>query len=162
MDAKDGRSFTRFAGSCITLAALAVFSLAPAAFSEGYLEASSEASCDAGFPVITGPGATVFGPNGSYVVGEDESCNASRMIDQDNDKQSPPEPPHIVEIQVKNYSWPSAKTQSTLAGSCQSASISEPGLRATNYGKSPMSHLAVALPASGKHAYRYLGDSMKN
>lgn len=88
----------------IILAALAVLCLPSIALSEGILAAGSEASCSEGFPVITGPRATVFGPNGIYVV---EEPAAKKAYESPTGGDETPAGPHKVEIEIKNYKWPS-------------------------------------------------------
>lgn len=72
-----------------------LFSMTPA--NADILQASSGATVDAGFPVLTGPGVTVLTPAGSY-----ETAPAPRMSTA-GDTEVKKE----IKAQIKNYSWPS-------------------------------------------------------
>lgn len=77
-----------------------LFCSAPAQ-AEGVLAASSAATVDAGFPVITGPATNVLAPTGTYTTDP-----APKMtIPDDAPIAQPPK------LQVKNYSWPKAGTR---------------------------------------------------
>jgi hypothetical protein len=77
-----------------------LFCCAPAR-AEGVLAATSGATVDAGFPVITGPATNVLAPTGTYTTDP-----APRMkIPDDAPVAQPPK------LQVKNYSWPKAGTR---------------------------------------------------
>ncbi len=55
------------------------FALTPAAFGDP-LAASSEASCSSGFPVICGPGDTIYGPGGYFPAPGGEQFNKKTSV----------------------------------------------------------------------------------
>ncbi len=82
---------------------ICAFACAPTAYCDGTLSAGSEASCSEGFPILTGQGATVYGPNGSYVVGADD--NKKSRVQGGSGAGGVTSSAHKVLCQVKNYSW---------------------------------------------------------
>lgn len=84
----------------------AFFVFAPAAYSEGPLAASSEATCINGFPVITGPGATVLTPSGAYVME-----GAGRPVQRTAAAVNHTTITHPVECQIRTYKWPARSNQ---------------------------------------------------
>lgn len=85
-----------------TLFACAAFcvALTPAS-AEGVLAASSGATVDAGFPVITGPASSVLTPTGAELTDPLPNMKVPDVL------AAPPPP----KVQVKNYSWPKAGTR---------------------------------------------------
>ncbi|MBX9568004.1 MAG: hypothetical protein K2X77_03875 [Candidatus Obscuribacterales bacterium] len=85
--------------SLFAFAAVAA-NIAPAN-AEGPLAASSGATVDAGFPVITGPGTTVLTPTGAEVTDP-----LPRMKIPEGTPT-----PVLPKLQVRNYSWPKPGTR---------------------------------------------------
>jgi hypothetical protein len=100
----------RLGFSALAIAAVSIFNMTPASFAEGVLSAGSEASCSEGFPVMTGPGATVLTPDGSYTVPgaaaktAKAGCAGGDLAASDK---------HVVVGAVKYYSWNNGREQVT-------------------------------------------------
>lgn len=92
----------------------AILFCSESAHAEGVLSATSAATVDAGFPVITGPATNVLAPTGTYTTDP-----APKMkIPDDAPVAQPPR------LQVKNYSWPKPGTRLARGASHSKTSIS--------------------------------------
>lgn len=87
--------------STASFALAAVLVNAAPVLAEGVLAASSGATVDAGFPVITGPGTNVYTPTGGYIT---DPLPKMRVPDAVVERPVP-------KVQVKNYSWTNPDTQ---------------------------------------------------
>lgn len=96
--------------SAASLAAFAVLVMSAPALADP-LAASSGATVDAGFPVITGPGTNVYTPTGSYLTDPEPNGGTTYGAVQARE----------VKANVINYSWPTSRTTKVFASGARVA-----------------------------------------
>ena len=120
-------------GLIASLMAVTYINSAPV-FAEGYIGAGSEATCSNGFPVLTGPGATVLTPAGAFTMGMDGPPMQNVYNPNQKDYSVTGVTPAQAEVkkeikaQVKNYSWgnhPSASARYAYKPGSRSVALSK-------------------------------------
>lgn len=107
-------------GLLASLVAVTCVSTVAPALAEGVIGASSEATCNSGFPVLTGPGATVLTPSGAFTMGMSGPTDVYNPRQKDYSEtgvtEVKPEPKPEIKAQVKNYSWGQGSRASVNGG----------------------------------------------